>query len=63
MLEPARIPLSKVRRSIIVWGVLSCLTYIVFLFVMKAAGLMHVTGLRVINYVLLFFVCFFGIKP
>lgn len=62
MLEPARISLPKVRKSIIVWGALSCLAYIVFLFIMKAAGLLHITGLRMVNYVLLFFVCFIGIK-
>src|SRR5687768_13551767 len=62
MLEPARIPLAKVRKSIVIWALLCCLAYIVFLFIMKAAGLMDVTGLRVVNYLFLFFVCFFGIK-
>ena len=62
MLEPARIPMPKVRRSIVMWGALCCLFYIVFLFIMKFAGLMEVTGLRAVNYLFLFFVCFIGIK-
>lgn len=62
MLEPARIPMPKVRRSIIVWGAVCALLYIVFFFIMKLAGLMEITGLRVVNYFMLFFVCFFGIK-
>ncbi len=62
MLEPARIPLPKVRKSIVLWAALCCLIYVIFIFIMKAAGLLHVTGLRVINYFVLFFVCFWGIK-
>lgn len=62
MLEPARIPMPKVRRSIIIWGALCALCYAVFMFIMKFAGLMELTGLRAVNYLILFFVCFFGIK-
>src|SRR5688572_29334827 len=62
MLEPARIPLPKVRKSILIWGLLCCLAYIVLLFIMKVAGLLPVTGLRTLNYAVLFIVCFAGIK-
>jgi hypothetical protein len=62
MLEPARIPLPKVRKSIATWAAICCAIYIVFLFIMKFAGLMEVTGLRVVNYLVLFLVSFFGIK-
>ena len=44
------------------WGALCCLIYIVILFVMKVAGLLEITGLRVVNYLALFAVCFLGIK-
>jgi hypothetical protein len=62
MLEPARIPLPKVRKSILLWGLLCCAAYVVLLFIMKAAGLLHVTGLRTLNYAILFIVSFVGIK-
>ena len=62
MLEPAKIPLPKVRKSILIWGLLCCLGYVVLLLIMKVAGLMHITGLRTLNYAVLFIVCFVGIK-
>jgi hypothetical protein len=62
MLEPARIPRAKVRNTIFALGAICCVFYIVFLLIMKAMGLIEVTGLRAVNYVVLFFVCFFGIK-
>src|ERR1041385_8692447 len=62
MLEPAKIPLSKVRNSILKFAAISCLFYIVFLLLMQSFNLLHVTGLRIVNYVFLFAVCFFGIK-
>ncbi len=62
MLEPARIPLAKVRSSLVIWGALCAVFYIVFFLIMKAAGLAEVTGLRAVNYVVLFLVTFFGIK-
>jgi hypothetical protein len=62
MLEPARIPTVKVRNSILMWGALCAVCYIVFLMIMKMAGLLNVTGLRAVNYIILFLVCFFGIR-
>jgi hypothetical protein len=62
MLEPAKIPITKVRNSIIAWAAISCGFYILFLLLMQALSLVEVTGLRVVNYLFLFAVCFVGIK-
>jgi hypothetical protein len=62
MLEPAKIPVTKVRNSIVVFAAISCGFYILFLLLMQAFDLMHVTGLRVVNYLFLFAVCFAGIR-
>jgi len=62
MLEPARIPTVKVRNSILIWAVILCAFYIVFLMLMKYTGLLQITGLRAVNYVALFIVTFMGIK-
>src|ERR1041384_5841378 len=62
MLEPARIPVTKVRNSILKWGAMCCAIYIVFMLLMQAFNLLEVTGLRAVNYLVLFIVCFAGIK-
>jgi hypothetical protein len=62
MLEPAKISIVKVRNSVILWAAICCAFYIVFLLVMKGFGLVHLTGLRVVNYFVLFLVTFIGIK-
>jgi hypothetical protein len=62
MLEPARISTVKVRNSILMWAGISAAIYIVFLLIMKFTGLLHITGLRTVNYLVLFLVCFMGIK-
>jgi len=56
------VPISKVRSSVLVYGSLSCVLYIIFLLVMKAVGLLHVTELRFVNYVILFFVGHYAMR-
>ncbi len=51
--KPAYIPDSKVRTGIFVVGTLCGLSYIGFFLLMSALGLMHITELRVFNYVVL----------
>ncbi len=51
--KPARISDSKVRTGIFLVGTLCGLSYIGFFLLMNAFGLMHVTELRVFNYVVL----------
>jgi hypothetical protein len=62
MLEAARIPLPKVRKSILLWAAVCCLFYMGFMLLMRALNLLEVTGLRAVNYLVLFIVCFMGIK-
>jgi hypothetical protein len=42
--------------------VISAAFYIIYFLVMKALGLTHITALRAVNYLMLFAVCFYGIK-
>lgn len=51
--KPAYISDAKIRTGIFVVGTLCGLSYIGFFMLMKAFGLMHVTELRVFNYVVL----------
>lgn len=51
--KPAFIPDYKVKRGIFVVGTLCGLSYIGFFLLMSAFGLMHVTELRVFNYIVL----------
>jgi hypothetical protein len=51
--KPARIPDSKIRTGIFVVGTVCGLSYIGFFLLMSALGLMHVTELRVFNYIVL----------
>jgi hypothetical protein len=62
MLSAAKISFAKMRNSIFGHAFGACMLYIVFLFSMKALNLMHVTELRMVNYVLLCFVCFYQLK-
>ena len=62
MLHEAKIPFAKVRNSIALYGTISCVLYIAFLLLMKMLNLMHITELRMVNYVILCLVCLFQIK-
>ena len=62
MLHEAKISFVKMRNSILSYGFISSLLYIVFLLLMKVAGLIHVTELRMINYVILCLVIIYQIK-
>jgi hypothetical protein len=56
------VPLSKIVNAVIGYGILCCGLYIIFLLVMKVAGLLHVTELRFVNYVILCLVGMFEIR-
>lgn len=51
--KPAVLPDSKIRNGIFVVGSLCGLSYIGFFLLMRELGLMHVTELRVFNYIVL----------
>jgi hypothetical protein len=54
--------LKKMRYAALLYGSVSCVFYIIFLVAMKLAGLLHVTELRFVNYVILTFVGLFEIR-
>jgi hypothetical protein len=62
MLHAAKISLTKMRNSILLFGFISALLYIGFLLTMKTLNLMHITELRLFNYVILCLVCMYQIK-
>jgi hypothetical protein len=62
MIERARTPIAKVRNSILRFGVICSVFYIIYFLLMRAFGLTHITALRAVNYLVLFAVCFYGIK-
>jgi hypothetical protein len=62
MLEQAITPITKVRNSILRFGIICSVLYIVFFLLMSAFGLAHITAFRIVNYVFLWAVCFYGIK-
>jgi|GEM_PF-961559 len=62
MLKAARISFNNARSSILFFGTLACCCYICFMMVVKYTGLLHVTGLRTVNYVMLPFLCIWQIR-
>ena len=50
------------KKNILTYGAICCAAYIAFLLLMKAANLMQVTQLRLVNYLFLFLVCMHQIK-
>jgi hypothetical protein len=62
MLQSAKISFSKMRNSILSYGFICCALYVVFLLLMKVFNLMHVTELRMVNYVILCLVCIYQMK-
>ena len=62
MLRAAKISLTRMRNSILNFGITACLLYIAFLLLMKMLNLMRVTELRMVNYVILCVVCLYQLK-
>jgi hypothetical protein len=56
------LPMNRMIRSVLIHGGICCVLYIVFMLIMRAAGLIHVTELRFVNYVILCLVCLFEIR-
>jgi hypothetical protein len=62
LLEPATISTAKMVKSILFFGTICCILYVLFLSFMKSISLMQVTGFRLINYVMLCMVCLYQIN-
>jgi hypothetical protein len=61
-IKSANISLSKMRNSVLLYGIVCCVVYIVFLLLMKLLGLMHITELRFVNYLILCFISLYQVK-
>lgn len=55
MLRAAKISFAKAKSNIFLFAAINCISYILFMMIVKYTGLLHVTGLRTINYVILAF--------
>jgi len=53
MLKAARITIFKARKTIISFALLNVAFFIAFMMLVKYTGLLHVTGLRTVNYLFL----------
>lgn len=53
MLKAARITIFKARKTIIFFALTNLAFYIAFMMLVKYTGLLHVTGLRTVNYLFL----------
>jgi len=62
MLKATRTSFEKAKRNIILFAFINCTAYIVFMLVVKYTGLLHVSGMRTINYAILAIFSIFQIK-
>ncbi len=60
--QEATISAISLRNTILKNGFICCILYIVFLLLMKVLGLLHVTELRMVNYVIFATVGFYEIS-
>jgi hypothetical protein len=56
------LPMAKIRKTVLVYGSVCAVFYIAFMLIMKLVGLLHITELRMVNYVILCLVCLFEIR-
>lgn len=62
MLQAAKLSIKNMRNSILIYGSICCIFYIVFLLLMRVFNLMETTELRMVNYFIMWAVTFFQIK-
>jgi len=60
--KPGVIPLSQMRKGVLVYGIVCCSMYIAFLLLMKTFNLIQITQLRMVNYLILGMVSVYQIK-
>lgn len=59
MLRALRLNASEMRNTIFVYAIINCIAYIVLLLSCKYLNVLHITGLRMLNYVLFTFISFY----
>lgn len=62
MLRAAKISFNKAKHNIQLFAVINCACYVAFVMVVKYGGLLHITGLRTVNYLMLAFVSIWQIR-
>ncbi len=50
MLREAKISLTKMRNTIIFFGIINCCIYILLFLIFKYLNLLHISGLRMLNF-------------
>ncbi|MBL7933295.1 MAG: hypothetical protein JNL60_15420 [Bacteroidia bacterium] len=53
MLKTTRTSFQKAKRNIILFALINCACYVVFMLIVKYTNLLHVAGMRTINYAIL----------
>jgi hypothetical protein len=62
MLKAANISLEQNKRSIIIFGLVNCVAYIILVLSFKYLSLLHIWGLRMANYVTLTFISIWQVR-
>lgn len=62
MLRTAKITFEKARRNILFFAFLNAFLFIVFMMCVKYFNMLHITGLRTVNYLILALLSFVQIK-
>jgi hypothetical protein len=61
MLSKAKISFSKMKKNILIFGIINCAFYIILFFAFKYLNFKNITNLRVINYAALTLISLFQI--
>jgi len=62
MLRESRISISKAKQQIFIYGILNFALYVILFLILRWFNLLHFSGLRLLNYVTLFFISIYQIK-
>jgi hypothetical protein len=62
MLKAAKVSFSKMKKNIFVFGVMNCVVYIILFMSFSYFNLLHLFGLRMLNYVTLFLLSLYQIQ-
>src|SRR5688572_2994587 len=62
MLRTTRTSFEKAKRNIILFALITCACYVIFMLVVKYTGLLHISGLRMVNYAILGILSIFQVK-
>ena len=55
-MEPLQFSLSKMKKSIFFFACINFVVYVLLFFLFRLLGLLHVSGLRMLNYITLTFI-------